>query len=41
MENPYEDENIKADCNAAEEYTDGYNEPNEPFFTKMIHEFHG
>ena len=23
-----------------EEYVDSYNQPNEPLFTKMLHEFH-
>ena len=31
MENPCEDENIKADCKMTEEYIDGYSQPNEPF----------
>ena len=38
--NLYEDENIKADCKTTEEYIDGYDQSNESFFTKIIHEFH-
>ena len=34
MENQYEDENIKADCKTRDEYLDGYNQPDEPFFYK-------
>ena len=40
MENLYEDKNIKADCKTTEEYIDGYDSPNEPFFTRIIFTFH-
>ena len=40
MEKVYEDKNMKADYKMMEEYIDSYYQPNEPFFTKMIHEFH-
>ena len=40
MEKLYKVDGIKADCRVMEEYIDSYNQPNEPFFTKMLHEFH-
>ena len=40
METLYEDKDIRMDCKVIEEYIDSFHQPNDPFFTKMIHDFH-
>ena len=40
MKDLYKEENIKADYEKTEEHLDSYNQPDEPFLTRMICEFH-